>query len=226
MFRAPWEGTDDKGNWENADEWERRFSGKDAEADKAEVKAYQVARDADKAAADAKKAEAAKAAASEKANKAAARQANQDAQDQNNRYQEAAAAAAKQEAKAAEAAAAAAESDAQAQALSVAKQVEADKVAEDTAAAAFAAVSGFAVGATGDFLAKVLESNARLTPEQIETGMNAIEKPKKVTIKKDGVEQYEIDETLTQYTLRNNNILGCTGADKMWRYAEIFDIVK
>jgi hypothetical protein len=169
---------------------------------------------------------AAQVAADERASQDAARKARQVAQEQKTRDQKTAAAAADAADAAAAAAAAAAEADAQARALSDAEQVAADKVAEDTAAAAFAVVSGFAEGATGDFLAKVLESNAMLTPNQIETGMNAIEEPKKVTIEKDGGKQYEIDATLTQYTLRNNNILGGTGADTKWRYAEIFDIVK
>jgi hypothetical protein len=111
MFRAPWENKADKGNWENANEWERRFSGKDAEADKAEVKAYQLAREANNAAADAEKGEAAKAAANERASQAAARKASQVAQYQKDRDQEAAAAAAKQAAEAAAAAAAAAEAE-------------------------------------------------------------------------------------------------------------------
>jgi hypothetical protein len=117
MFRAPWENTADKGNWENANEWERRFSGKVAEADKAEVKAYQVAREADNAAVDAKKAEAAKAAATEEASRVAARQANQAAQEQKDRDLEAATAAAKQAAVAAAAVAVAAEAEKRIQAV-------------------------------------------------------------------------------------------------------------
>jgi hypothetical protein len=237
MFRAPWENKADKGNWENANEWERRFSGKDAEADKVEVAAYRVeaaaALQKKKVADEAARTAAAQAAIEKRVSKAAALQAQQTAQEQAAQEAAAAEAEAEQAAAAAAAAAVAAEADAEATAVAAAEQAAKDKVAEDKAAAGFAVVNALQDMQKGNFLAKMLKSKNQLTPDQIREGMVNIkdEDATKVTIKfVNELNAYRVDSAdendemannLTSFSKMGGYLLGGTGIGEDWRYAEV-----